>query len=84
MLVVLRICLPTLARFFRKRHKLVVENLLCRHQLQVALRSRPRPHLKTRDRCDRRVLYSRALSGRIPAAYIEAVRAQVQGAVVLG
>jgi hypothetical protein len=33
---------------------------------------------------DRRVLYSRALSGRIPAAYIEAVRAQVQGAVVLG
>jgi len=28
MLVVLRICLPTLARFFRKRHKLVVENLL--------------------------------------------------------
>ena len=33
---------------------------------------------------DRRVLYSRALSGRIPATYIEAVRAQVQGAVVLG
>ena len=28
----------------------MVENLLLRHQLQVALRSRPRPHLKTRDR----------------------------------
>ena len=41
--------LPTLARLFRRRHDLVVETLL-RHQLQVALRSRPRPDLKTRDR----------------------------------
>jgi len=50
MLELPRIFLPTLARLFRKLHKLVVENLLLRHQLQVALRSRPRPHLKTRDR----------------------------------
>jgi hypothetical protein len=28
----------------------VVENLLLRHQLQIALRSRPRPHLKSWDR----------------------------------
>lgn len=32
----------------------------------------------------RLVLYTRALSGRIPAAYIEAIRAQVQRAVGLG
>ena len=35
---------------FRKRRDLLVENLLLRHQLQVARRSRPRPHLKSRDR----------------------------------
>jgi hypothetical protein len=29
---------------------IVVENLLLRHQLQIALRSRPRPRLKIRDR----------------------------------
>jgi putative transposase len=46
----LRILLPTLARLFRERHELLVENLLLRHQLQVALRSRPRPDLKSRDR----------------------------------
>jgi len=50
MLELLRIFLPTLARLFRKRRDLLVENLLLRHQLQVALRSRPRPRLKTRDR----------------------------------
>ena len=43
MLELLRIFLPTLARLFRERHGLVVENLLLRHQLQIALRSRPRP-----------------------------------------
>ena len=50
MLELVRIFLPALASLFRKRHDLAVENLLLRHQLQVALRSRPRPHLKTRDR----------------------------------
>ena len=40
----------TLMGLFRGRGDLVMENLLQRHQLQVALRSRPRPHLKTRDR----------------------------------
>ena len=50
MLEMLQTLLPTLARFFRTRRDLVVENLLLRHQLQVALRSRPRPHLKARDR----------------------------------
>lgn len=50
MLEIVQILLPTLASLFRKRHELVVENLLLRHQLQVALRSRPRPHLKARDR----------------------------------
>jgi hypothetical protein len=42
--------LPTLARHFRRQHDLVVENLLLRHQLQVALRSSPRRDLKSRDR----------------------------------
>jgi putative transposase len=50
MLELLRTLLPTLAASFRERHNLVVENLLLRHQLQVALRSRPRPKLKTGDR----------------------------------
>jgi hypothetical protein len=39
---------PTLARFFRGRHDLVVENLLLRQQLHIALR-RHCPRLKTRD-----------------------------------
>ncbi|HEY8864597.1 MAG TPA: hypothetical protein VIO37_10555 [Candidatus Dormibacteraeota bacterium] len=39
-----------LARLFRERHDLLVENLLLRHQLHVARRSRPRPDLKSRDR----------------------------------
>jgi hypothetical protein len=42
--------LRTLAGLFRDRRDLVVENLLLRHQLHVALRSHPRPDLKTRDR----------------------------------
>ena len=50
MLELLRIFLSTLAKLFRKRRDLLVENLLLRHQLQVELRSRPRPDLKTRDR----------------------------------
>ena len=50
MLELVSLILSTLARLFRRRHELVVENLLLRHQLQVALRSQPRPHLKTRDR----------------------------------
>jgi hypothetical protein len=41
--------LRALAGLFRDRRDLVVENLLLRHQLQVALRSHPRPDLKTRD-----------------------------------
>ena len=50
MLELFRIFFPTLAGLFRRRHDLLVENLLLRHQLQIALRSRPRPDLKTRDR----------------------------------
>ena len=50
MLEILRVLLPTLTRLFPKRQDLVVENLLLRHQLQVAFRSRPRPHLKAIDR----------------------------------
>jgi len=42
--------LQTLIRVFRRRRELVLENLVLRHQLQIALRSRPRPRLKTRDR----------------------------------
>jgi hypothetical protein len=39
---------PILSTHFHERLDLVVENLLL--QLQVALRSRSRPHLKSRDR----------------------------------
>ena len=50
MLELFRVLLPTLATLFHERDDLVVENLLLRHQLQIALRSRPRPHLKSWDR----------------------------------
>ena len=50
MLELTSILLSTLARLFCRRRDLMVENLLLRHQLHVALRSRPRPDLKTRDR----------------------------------
>ena len=50
MLELISLILSTPARLFRRPHELVVENLLLRHQLQVALRSQPRPDLKTRDR----------------------------------
>ena len=50
MLELFRVLLPTPATLFHERHDLVVENLLLRHQLQIALRSRPRPHLKGWDR----------------------------------
>ena len=44
MLELFRVLLPTMATLFQ-RHDLVFENLLLRRQLQIALRSRPRPHL---------------------------------------
>jgi hypothetical protein len=50
MLELLRILLPTLAALFHERHDLMLENLLLRHQLHVALRSGPRTHFKTLDR----------------------------------
>lgn len=49
MFELLRIFLPALASLVRKPNDLVVKNLLLRRQLQVSLRSRPRPALKTRD-----------------------------------
>jgi transposase InsO family protein len=42
--------LGTLRVVLRDRHALVVENLLLRQQLAVALRARPRPRLRGRDR----------------------------------
>jgi putative transposase len=50
MLEILRLLISTLASLARERQDLLVENLLLRHQLEVALRSRPRPKLRTRDR----------------------------------
>ncbi|MDQ6901121.1 MAG: hypothetical protein M3072_16770 [Candidatus Dormibacteraeota bacterium] len=50
MLELVRLLFPTLGQIFRSRHDLVLENLLLRQQLQIALRSRPRPRLKARDR----------------------------------
>jgi hypothetical protein len=50
MLELLRVLLPTLTALVRELHDLVVENLLLRHQLQIALRSRPRPRLRSKDR----------------------------------
>ena len=46
----LQLLIGTLASLTRDRQDLLVENLLLRQQLAVALRSRPRPKLRTRDR----------------------------------
>ena len=42
--------LGALPVLFRSRRDLALENLLLRHQLAVALRTRPRPALRRRDR----------------------------------
>jgi hypothetical protein len=42
--------LSTLGALLRDRHALLVENLLLRQQLAVALRARPCPRLRRRDR----------------------------------
>ena len=42
--------LGTLRVLLRDRHALLMENLLLRQQLAVALRARPRPRLRRRDR----------------------------------
>ena len=41
---------PTVTKLLRTRQGLVVEDLLLRHQLRIALRSHRRPDRKTRDR----------------------------------
>jgi hypothetical protein len=42
--------LATLASVLRSRQRLLLENLLLRQQLQVALRGQRRPRLRTRDK----------------------------------
>src|SRR5215472_7331958 len=50
MLELVRLLLATLVAAVRHRQRLVVENLLLRQQLQVALRSQRRPRLRARDK----------------------------------
>ena len=50
MLELLRCLHTVLVGLLRDRQDLVLENLLLRHQLAVALRSRPRPKLRARDK----------------------------------
>ena len=50
MLELVRPVLATLVSTIRSLQRLVVENLLLRQQLQVALRSRHRPRLRARDK----------------------------------
>ena len=45
-----RLLLHALIVGFRSRRELVLENLVLRHQLQVALRTNPSPRLRHRDR----------------------------------
>jgi hypothetical protein len=45
-----RLLFGTLCLLVRSRHALLVENLLLRQQLAVALRARPRPRFRRRDR----------------------------------
>ncbi len=50
MIEVLGLLLATLVGTLRRRQRLLLENLLLRQQLQVALRCQRRPRLHTRDR----------------------------------
>jgi putative transposase len=50
MIELLRLLLATLAGALRSRQRLLLENLLLRQQLQVALRSQRRPRLRIRDK----------------------------------
>jgi hypothetical protein len=50
MIELLRLLLATLAGALRSRQRLLLENLLLRQQLQVALRSQHRPRLRARDK----------------------------------
>ena len=50
MLELVRFALATIVATVRSRRRLVVENLLLRQQLQVALRSQRRPRLRARDK----------------------------------
>jgi putative transposase len=50
MIELIRLLLATLAGALRSRQRLVLENLLLRQQLQVALRSQLRPRLHARDK----------------------------------
>ena len=48
MLELLRLALNPLVAAVRSRRDLALENLVLRHQLQVALRTNPHPHLRAR------------------------------------
>ncbi len=50
MIELLRLLLATLTGALRSRQRLLLENLLLRQQLQVALRSQHRPRLRARDK----------------------------------
>ena len=50
MIGLLGLLLATLASVLRSRQRLLLENLLLRQQLQVALRTRPRPRLHAQDK----------------------------------
>jgi hypothetical protein len=50
MLILLQLLLATLPKSFRSRRHLLLENLLLRQQLQVALRPHPRVHLRVWDK----------------------------------
>jgi hypothetical protein len=50
MIELLGLLLATLGSVFRSRKRLILENLLLRQQLQVALRCQRRPRVRTRDK----------------------------------
>jgi hypothetical protein len=50
MIELVGLLLATLASALRSHERLLVENLLLRQQLQVALRNQRRPRLRTRDK----------------------------------
>jgi hypothetical protein len=50
MIELLGLLLATVGSLFRSRKRLILEKLLLRQQLQVALRHQRRPRLRTRDK----------------------------------
>ena len=85
MLNLFHLLLGTLPMSFRSRRHLILEKLLLRHQLQVALRTRPRLQLRISDNLFGRVVRPhRALRLETPLPGDNLAGGEVQTRPILG